>query len=249
VTLSTGVTLNFGVDADGKLWHHRVVTGTTSYWRSLGDQDLVGPVSAVPVQQGVQIFARDTAGAVRTALYANDGSMSAWTNLGGAGIVDRPAAIVYPGYRMRVFVRGGDGIVQTKLQDVGGAWPADWEPVGSFAAVGAPAAILDPVLGRVAVVARGADNEVYRVFETAQGTGAWKEWLRVNTEQSDPAASDPTVAPLTTADGQTWVIVYRNANDAVRVYERGPAPGLQARAAKAAAEFTGHTLPAPPAVN
>ena len=162
------------------------------------------------------------------------------------------AAIVYPGYRVRVFVRSGDGTVQTKLQDVGGAWAADWEPVGSFAAAGAPAAILDPVLGRVTVVARGTDNEVYRAFETAQGSGAWNEWLPVSTDFLDPAASDPTVTPITTSAGQTWVIVFRNANDAVRVYERRSVTGQQARAAKtakAASEFVGHTLPAPPAVN
>lgn len=250
VTLSSGATVNLGVDDDGKLWHHRVVTGSTSYWRSLTDQDLVGPVTVAPVQQGVQIFARDTAGAVRTALYANDGSLSAWTNLGGGGIVDRPAAVVYPGYRLRVFARGGDGTVFSKLQNVGGTWPADWETVGSFTAAGAPAAILDPVQGRVAVVARGTDNEVYRVFETAQGSGVWGEWSRLNPDVADPAASDPTVAPITNSAGQIWVIVFRNANDATRVYERQlPTTALRAKASKAAPEFVGRTLPAPPDAN
>ena len=73
VTLAGGTTVVLAVDDEGKLWHYRPV-GSTSYWRSLGDQDLVGPVTTVAVQQGVQLFARDTAGAIRTALYATDGS-------------------------------------------------------------------------------------------------------------------------------------------------------------------------------
>lgn len=247
VTLANNVTVVFAVDADGKLWHYRPVT-STSYWRNLGDQDLVGPVVTAPVANGVQLFARDTAGAIRTALYATDGSISAWTSLGGAGITDRPAVVVYPGSRLRVFVRTADGTVQTKLQETNGTWPADWTSVGTFTAAGAPAAILDPVLGRVAVVARNAaDNEVYRVFETGQGTGAWGDWELINQDTSDPAATDPTVAPFTNSSGQTWVIVYRNTNDATRVYDRKvPTLALRAKTATGAPGFTGHTLPAPP---
>ncbi|MEU4218226.1 hypothetical protein [Actinoplanes sp. NPDC026623] len=246
VTLANGTTVIFAVDDEGKLWHYRPVT-STSYWRSLGDQDLVGAVVAAPVQQGVQLFARDTAGALRTALYAVDGSLSAWTSLGGAGIADSPSVVVYPGYRMRVVVRAGDGTVQTKLQETGGGWPAAWDTVGDFAAVGAPAAILDPVLGRVAVVARGTDSEVHRVFETGQGTGSWGDWAPVNADTADPAATDPTVVPFTNGSGQSWMIVYRNANDATRVYSRQvPAAALRAKASTAEPRFERHAVPAPP---
>ena len=249
VTLANGTTVIFAVDDEGKLWHYRPVT-STSYWRSLGDQDLVGPITTVAVQQGVQLFARDTTGAIRTALYATDGSMSAWTTVGGTGIADRPAVVVYPGYRLRVFVRAGDGTVQTKLQDTTGGWPADWDTVGAFTVAGAPAAILDPVLGRLAVVARGTDGEVYRVFEAGQGTGTWGNWALVNPDVSDPAATDPTVVPFTNGSGQSWLIVFRNANDATRVYQRQvPTAALQAKSATAAPAFAGHTLPMPPDAN
>ena len=249
VTLANGTTVIFAVDDEGKLWHYRPVT-TTSYWRSLGDQDLVGPVSTAPVEQGVQLFARDTTGAIRTALYATDGSMSAWTSLGGTGIADNPAVVVYPGYRLRVFVRAADGTVQTKLQETAGGWPAGWDTVSAFTSAGAPAAILDPVLGRIAVVARGTDGEVYRVFEAGQGTGTWGSWALVNPDVSDPATTDPTVVPFTNSSGQSWLIVYRNANDATRVYQRQvPTAALRAKSATAAPDFAGHTLPMPPDAN
>jgi hypothetical protein len=246
VTLADNTTVVFAVDSDGSLWHYRPASNMGP-WRNLGDQDLVGPVTTASMQQGVQLFARDMTGAIRTALYANDGSMSAWTSLGGTGITDRPAVVVYPGPRLRVFVRAADGSVQTKLQEVDGSWPADWSTVGTFTAAGAPAAILDPVLGRTAVVARGVDNEMYRVFEAGQGTGTWSDWGRVDTEVSDPAATDPTVVPFTNGSGQSWAIVYRNANDATRLYNRQvPSLALQAKAATGAPGFTRHTLPAPP---
>jgi hypothetical protein len=245
VTLSTGVVVGFGVDADGALWHHRIVTGTTSYWRNLGDQDLAGPVVAVPVAQGQQLFARDRSGAVRTVLYANDGATGAWTDLGGTGVTDRPAVVAYPGSRLRVFVRAADGTIQTKAQDSTGAWPADWETIGTVAAAGAPAAILDPVLGRTAVVVRGTDNELYRVFETAAGSNTWGGWSRVNPDTTDQVATDPTIVPLRNGSGQTWVIVFRTVNDATRVYTR-EIPGATRKKASTAT-FAGHTLPAPPA--
>lgn len=250
ITLATGTTINLAVDSDGALWHHRVVTGTTSYWRNLGDQNLVGPVTAVPVAQGQQLFARDTSGAVRTVLYANDGTMGSWVNLGGNGVADRPAVVAYPGPRLRSVVRAADGTIQTKIQNTDGSWPADWETVGgTFLAQGAPAAILDPVLGRTALVARGADNEIYSVFETSAGSGTWGEWNRVS-EASDPSASDPTVTPVRNGSGQSWLIVWRNQNDATRVFWRDPTTTpLQARSKAAASgpvTFTGRTLPAPP---
>ncbi|WP_285679795.1 hypothetical protein [Actinoplanes sp. NBRC 103695] len=250
ITLSTGTTINLAVDSDGALWHHRVVTGTTSYWRNLGDQDLVGPVTAVPVAQGQQLFARDTSGAVRTVLYANDGTMGAWVNLGGNNVTDRPAVVAYPGPRLRAVVHAADGTIQTKIQNTDGSWPADWETVGgTFTFVGAPAAILDPVLGRTALVARGTDNEIYAAFETSAGSGTWGQWNRVS-ENSDPAASDPTVTPVRNGSGQSWLIVWRNPNDATRVFWRDPATTPPAGKSKAATSgpvtFTGHTLPAPP---
>lgn len=233
--LSDGGTVLFAVDVDGRLWHERqAATG----WRSLGDAGLTGPVTAVPVDTGLRLFARDSAGDVETAGYTTGGALSGWTSLGGAGSTGTPAAVVYPGYQVRLFVRAADGTIVTKMQDATGAWPAAWSSTG-FAAAGSPAAVLDPS-GRSAVVARGSDSEVYRVFETAQGSGAWGEWARISPDVSDPAAGDPTVAPFVNSSGQTWLIAFRNRNDTTRVYDRQIA-GVSALAARA--EFTGHSLP------
>lgn len=88
VTLNNGtIVVVFAVDSDGALWCYRSLGGVP-YWRNLGDQDLVGPVTAVVVPDGVQLFARDTTGAIRTAMFYAD-STSNWTSLGGAGSTGR----------------------------------------------------------------------------------------------------------------------------------------------------------------
>lgn len=203
-------------------------------------------MAAGAVQDGLRLFALDTSGNVKTAIYGTDGFLSAWTNLGGAGSTGTPAVVMAPGFRARVVVRAADGSLVTKAQDANLAFPAAWSPVGTFTAAGSPAAILDPILGRVAVVARGTDNEVYRSFETAQGSGVFGEWRQLDPAVSDPAASDPTVAPVTNSSGQSWLVVFRNLNDANRVYVRQQLTPSTARAQRTS-EFVGHTLPAPPA--
>ncbi|MGW4465964.1 hypothetical protein [Micromonospora sp. NPDC004704] len=261
--LTTGTTVLFAVDVDGKLWTY-AQTGAVPYWRNLGDQNLVGTPVLAAVNGGVQVFGVDTTGAVKTIRYATDGAVSAWTSLGGSGATGTPSVVLYPGYRLRVFVRAADGTIATKLQDAtGGTWPATWTQVGTLAAAGAPAAILDPVLGRTAVVVRGTDDTIYRSFETAQGTGAFGEWAPVF-DFPDPAATDPTVAPLTNVNGQTWIIVFRNLNNASRVYVASDLPAARSAGANAAGAkqqaaetdprattapertFRAVTLPAPP---
>jgi hypothetical protein len=244
--LATGTTVLFAVDADGQLWHYRQ-TGTSPSWQSLGDADLVGAPTLVAVPEGLRVVALDANQGMKTALYTTAGSLSGWTALGGTGLTGSPAAVAYPGPRVRVFARTADGTVVTKIQGFTGTWPADWSAVGSMPIVGSPAAILDPALGLAVVVARGADNEIYRIFEAAQGSGTWGQWARINAEVSDPSATDPTVSPFTSASGQSWLIVFRNVNNATRVYDRRlvPSTGLAARATRTPA-FTGRTLPAPP---
>ncbi|WP_285681705.1 hypothetical protein [Actinoplanes sp. NBRC 103695] len=242
VSLSTGVNVNFGIDDNGALWHHRLVTGTTSYWRNLGDQDLAGSVTAVPVTGGQQLFARDWSGAVRTVRYADDGTIGAWATIGAAGVEDKPAALL-SGSRLRVFVRAGDGSILTKIQDAAGTWPAAWQTVGTFTAAGAPVAVVDPATGRTAVVARGSDNQIHRVFEVAPDSNAWGDWAPLDPTGADVSATDPTIAPITNASGRTWAVVFRNASDATRVYVR-EVSGASKKTAPVT--FTGHSVPVPP---
>jgi hypothetical protein len=227
VRLGSGVLTQFAVDTDGKLWSYGQV-GSQSYWRNLGDQDLVGPVTVITVRDGARIFGVDGQGTAKTIEYYDDGSLSEWVSLGGTGL-SQPAVVVRPGYQLQAFARAADNTIVTKLQDAAGAWPADWQAIGgftvngepaTFAAIGAPAAILDPALGRVAVIVRGADNEIYQLWETAIGSGTWGNWDRAIGGVSDPSVTDPSVTTFTNSNGTAWLIAFRNANGAVRIYDR-----------------------------
>ena len=92
-------------------------------------------------------------GTIKTALYSTDGTLSAWVDLGG-NVTGVPAAFINQGYRTGVVARAADGALVMKKQELGGAWPATWQTVGTFTAAGSPAAIVDPALSRIAVVAR-----------------------------------------------------------------------------------------------
>ncbi|MFY1697853.1 MULTISPECIES: hypothetical protein [unclassified Solwaraspora] len=248
-TVADGTQVIFAVGDDGRLWHYRQA-GTNPAWRSLGPAELTGSVTVVPAQNGLRLLASASDGSVRTAVYSNDGVLSGWTTVGTGVTLGAIAAVVNPGYRTRVVVRADDGTVVEKLQEANGTWPANWSPVGSFSTAGTPAVILDPALGRTVIVARGVDNEIYRVFETGPGTGVWGTWAMISDYGSDPAATDPTVAPVTNSNGQTFVVVFRGINQATKVYERQSIAGIGRGEAGGSATsqltFDAHTLPAPP---
>ncbi|MEU5941351.1 hypothetical protein ABZ807_19695 [Micromonospora sp. NPDC047548] len=222
--LADGTVVQFAVDADGKLWAY-AQAGAVPYWRNLGDQNLTGQVSVVAVRDGLRVFARNGQGAVKSVLYYHDGSLSGWTDLGGTGLTGVPAVVVRPGYQLQVFVRAANGSIVAKLQDVNGVWPEDWQSIGTFApdaevvpAAGAPAAIMDPSRGRLAVVVRGTTNEIYQVWETATGTNAWGNWTK-GVDVSDPAATDPTAMSYRNVNNQAWLVAFRNFNGASRIYD------------------------------
>ncbi|GII20416.1 hypothetical protein [Planosporangium mesophilum] len=258
-TLPDGRIVLFAVDGDGVLFANQqtAVNGGYGIWAAVGSLRVAGAPAVAPSQTGLQLFARDTSGMLRTAGYEVSGSLSDWLNLGASGSTGAPSVVVYPGYRLRLFVRAADGSIATMIQDNGGAWPASWQSTGAFTAAGAPVAILDPVLGRTAVVARGTDNEIYVLWETGQDTSEWGTWGRALNPSdptfSDPAATDPTVAPVTNASGETWYIVFRNTNDTTRVYERklsAPAAAAAGTAPSATSRtpfFNGRSMPKPPA--
>ncbi|MBE1494757.1 hypothetical protein H4696_001857 [Amycolatopsis lexingtonensis] len=211
VQLSSGVTTQFGVDADGKLWTY-AQTGAVPFWRDLGGAGLTGTPVLTTVRDGVQLFLRTTTGTITTATFRTDGSLSAWTDLGGDG-TGVPAVVLYPGYRLRVFAHAADGTVVTKLQDTSGTFPQAWEPLGTFVSPGNPAAMLDPVSGLTVVLARAGDGIIYKAVETGQGTGVFKDWTFAQTEQPAPAAgTDPTFATIDNGSGQTTFFVYRTIN-------------------------------------
>ncbi|MEV6304304.1 tachylectin-related carbohydrate-binding protein [Actinoplanes sp. NPDC051861] len=246
--LSDNTAAVFATDDSGSLWFRSQdgPAGDLLPWRPLGGSNLRQLVVVAGADRSATLFASDPAGLPIYATY-RDATLSSWAPLGGITPTGPLAVITLPGRILRLFARTADGQILTQIQQsAGGGFNAVWKPVGTFAAAGPPAAVLDPELGRIAVVARGPDNAIYRVFETAQATGAWGGWERIDT-QGDPAATEPTVAEFTGTDGQqSWLIVYRNQNDSTKVYTRQAPPDAAARGtAEAVPGFTRHTLAAP----
>ncbi len=235
----------FSLGAGGGLWHLPQDGTNTPFgaWRYIGGKNLVGTPTAVALRDGLRLFALDTNGAVQTADY-RAGVLSDWTGLGGVGLTGTVSAVVYPGYRIRVFARTGAGAVVTKLADASGSFPAQWSPVGSSTVAGAPSAVLDPVAGTAAVVARGDDGRIYYSRETGQGSGEWGEW---KSESDFVSVTDPTSITYNRGNGViAWGYLVRNADGQVFLFrqERTGAAGI--RASGGAPAFTRHVLPAVP---
>jgi FG-GAP repeat len=239
----------FATDASGRLWTltQKAANGTYGVWTGHGAASLVGTPTVVKVSNGIQVFARDTAGAVKTALLSG-GTLSAWTSLGGTGLTGSPSVVVSPGFSLRVFVRAADGSIVTKKQDAAGAWPATWTQVSTFTAAGSPAALLAPVTGRTEVVARGNDGVIYSTGETSPGSGTWRDWVPVSS--FEVAVTDPTAFTVTGTSNYSWAFVFVRNDGVRRVYTVNESTsGLSAARESSgdrAPKFTGHSLPRPP---
>jgi hypothetical protein len=235
----------FTVDADGELWDlpQSGANGAFGSWQPLGTTGTSGSLAVATVQAGIAVFALDATGALRTATLSAADTLSAWTSLGGSGLTARPAGVVYPGYRLRVFVRGGDGVIVTKFQDVSGTWPADFTPVGNLVVAGSPAAVLSPATGKTEIVARTSDGNIYSTGETAQGSGAWRDWVGVLVG-GDTAATDPTALTYNPGSGPLWGFVFRNADNQSRLYNVDP--GTLATAPGTRPAFLHKEIAAPP---
>jgi hypothetical protein len=247
--------VGFAIDTAGSLWHLPIeeTQAPVLGWRSAGGAQLTGTPVVVQSWDGLQVFAVDAEGRLRSAYYRS-GSLTDFVVV-GAGVSGQPAVVVSPGFRTRVVARAADGGIVTKQQDLMGNWPDAWQRLGAFGGPGQPAAILDPVVGRTAVVARGADGDIHVSWETAQGSGSFGAWRRLGRAESeaDAAVTDPTVAPVTNSSGQTWLIAFRNRNDRTVTYWRDANAVPPVEAARAAPSsdvpaptFQERTLPAPP---
>lgn len=219
--LGNGTVVLFASDSAGKLWAYSH-SGSVPFWRGLEDKDLVpGTVRTVEVQGGVRIFGVTATGSVVTMQYYDDGGLSGWTDLGGQNLNGKPAVVLRPGFVPQLFVRGTGGVIQTKLQDQGGAWPTDWQTIGSAVAAGSPAAVKDPGSSRIAVVYLGTDGEIHRFFETTTGSNTWGEPEPIaGTGNSDPASSDPTTTTFINSNGQTFMVGFISVNSVPHFYSR-----------------------------
>ncbi|MEU5883243.1 hypothetical protein [Spirillospora sp. NPDC047279] len=244
----------FAVDGAGTLWAMPQFGANEGYreWINLGMTGLSSATTpvAVPVREGLRVFALDATGVWRTALYSR-GVLSGCESLSGPGFSGQPSVVVWPGSRTQIFVRGTDGKILTKKQDETGAFPANWTTTGDFTAIGDPAALISPITSTVEVVARGADQLVYSTGESPQGSGQWRTWVPKSSENDYLAATDPTVFSYVGTNGPRWAFLYRSDTDVTRIYVTEGSGTLAQRSADAGGqgpEFTGHTLPTAPPV-
>jgi hypothetical protein len=248
----------FSVDGQGQLWvlspdllRPGDEVGVFRTWRSLGAANLAGAPTVLAGRTAIELFGLDrTTGAVKVATYNPDGTLTAWTDLGGSGFTGEPAVVYLPGFAPRVFVRSADGVIVTKQRDLSGVWSSEWAPVSGLSTIGSPAAVLAPIQGRFELIARAADGTLWSTGETQQASGVWRPWVLVVDELGNPArsGSDPTALVYNDDRGTTWGFLVRPSNEELAFYStRQPAAGLTAGAGASAghATFARQVLPAP----
>lgn len=222
-----GLLVQFAVDAEGRPWYRIQVAANaeTLSWMPLAGSGISGPLTAVPVRDGIQLFGRNASGALSTALFKQDGTLSAWTAIGTQATTGTPSVIVYPGYRMRIFATDANGKIVTTAQSAEGGTYGAWTSVGDSAqdngtpvdplvVSGSPSAVL--TAQTVEIVVRASDGSIYNAGETSQGSGAWRPWQKVGQET---AATEPTAFTYTGASGLTWAYVFRTAANQVRIFQ------------------------------
>lgn len=245
--LPDGKLVIFALDSAGGLWHLPQDGVNTPFmgWRFVGGSGLVGTPVVITMRDGLQVFAHDTAGTLQTATY-RAGVLSDWASLGGAGLTGTPAVVLHPGYSIRVFARTAQGYIVTKRQNSTGDFESAWTQLGSLVTAGSPSALLSPAEGRMEVVVRTADGDVYNTGETAVGSGVWREWQNTLGENDVPAATDPVAFSYNDGNPQ-WGYVSKTVEGSLLVHVARASAGLtRADSPKPGPAFTGHRLPAPP---
>ncbi|URN14816.1 MULTISPECIES: tachylectin-related carbohydrate-binding protein [Streptomyces] len=243
----TGLMTQFALDANGRPWYRIQQRANVDFmgWSQLSGSGFTGPLTAVTVRDGIQLFGRKADGTLATALFKEGGTLSAWASLGAQTVAGTPSVVIYPGYRMRVFATDADGNVVTTGQSVeGGAYEA-WETVAGVTAQGSPSAVISPLTGLTEIVVRGTDGYVHNTGETTQGSAVWRTWQQVGYETS---ATEPTAFTYTSPTGPTWAYTFRTADNQTRIYQVQQTSALSVTRTRAdAPSFRGGRLPAPPA--
>jgi hypothetical protein len=239
-TLDNGRPAVIGIGGTGELAVlPQATTGKFGAWQGTGIAGLAGDPVAVTVAGGTRIFARDTDGNLHTALYAGL-ALTGCGPVGDAIIEGSPSVIVYPGSRLRVFATTPDKQIVTIGQDLNGAFDTTWTAVPATGVAGAPAAVLDPITGRITVAARNDDGAIWAATETVQGSNTYGEWAAIGQQN---AYTDVTVVPYSGGNGSTYLFTYRDQNNVQRILT----VNLEARAALAKAgsvrSFTEKSLP------
>ncbi|MFF7204808.1 tachylectin-related carbohydrate-binding protein [Streptomyces sp. NPDC008141] len=238
----SGALALFAVDADGKAWYRIQTNGDYMGWMPLPGAAFSGPLSAVPVRNGSQLFGRSTAGLITTATLQEDGTLSAWATVGTQTITGPPTVLSMPGSRIRVFATDPNGTVVTTAQSTEGGPFSAWSSLEGVTAAGPPSVVPRPSDGYLQVVVRGADNRVHTTGATSASGTTWRPWSEA---VSDELATDPTAFVYSTGSFDNWAFTFRNANNQPMVYNLNTGGLDAARSAGGKPSFTRHVFEAP----
>ncbi|MFI9584053.1 tachylectin-related carbohydrate-binding protein [Streptomyces sp. NPDC052236] len=226
----SGLMVQFASDASGKPWYRIQQRANVDFmgWTPLAGSGFTGPFTAMTVRDGVQLFGKNASGTLSTALFKETGSLSAWTSLGSPVFTGTPSVVVYPGYRLRLFVTDNLGNVHTTAQSAEGSTYPAWTqldsaaheagnptPIEPLVVSGSPSAVLSPASGRTEIIVRGADGFMYNTGETTQGSGVWRTWQQISQESS---TTEPTAFTYTNTPGATWAYSFRTSDNQTRLY-------------------------------
>ncbi|MFF3291774.1 tachylectin-related carbohydrate-binding protein [Streptomyces sp. NPDC003023] len=240
-----GLLVQVAADADGRPWYRIQQRANVDFmgWTKLAGTGFQGPLTAVTVRDGIQLFGKAADGTLSTALLGEDGSLSSWTSLGAQAVTGTPSVVVYPGYRLRVFATDGLGKVVTTVQAAESGPYGAWTTVDGLTADGSPSAVISPLTGLTEITVRGADGYIHNTGETTQGSGTWRAWQQPAYEVS---ATEPTAFTYTNAAGPTWAYSFRTADNQTRVYQVQQTSALSTmRAQDEKPAFAGTALTAP----
>ncbi|MFI1397378.1 tachylectin-related carbohydrate-binding protein [Streptomyces sp. NPDC020681] len=230
----TGLMTQFAVDANGKPWYRIQQRANVDFmgWMPLSGSGLSGPLTAVTVRDGIQLFGTNADGTLSTALFKEAGTLSAWASLGTQAVTGTLSPVVYPGYRIRVFATDANGKVVTAVQAAEGGAYGEWSVLPDVAkepgapdplpdplvANGSPSTVISPLTGNTELVVRGSDGYIYNTGETTQGSGEWRTWQRLT---FDTSATDPVAFTYSVGGGLTWAYAYRTADNQVNIAKVG----------------------------
>ncbi|MEU6339614.1 tachylectin-related carbohydrate-binding protein [Streptomyces sp. NPDC046977] len=206
----------FVIDSDGTPWYALQARANVDYlgWIQLPGNGFAGPLTAVTVRNGIQLFGTGADGQLRTATF-QAGTLTAWTTIGTQKITGAPSVVVHPDRRLGVFARGTDGHVVSTVQTAeGSAFPA-WTQVADLTATGAPSAVLDSATGYTQVVARAADGTIRHTHESTRGT--YSTWQASTQAGAEVSATDPTAFTYTAGTTSTWAYAVRTDAGTVHV--------------------------------
>jgi acylphosphatase len=174
--------------------------GTWSGWTSLGGAMLRSPAAITNTNGTVEAFVIGTDNGVWHIWQTSPGgSWSSWDGLGGS-IGGNPVALSNTSSGLaEIFGLGTDGAIWNISHPSGSGW-SGWTSLGGFL-TSDPSAAFD-TNGITEVFARGGDNGLWRITNTASGppTG-WNSWLPLN----GTLANGPTAA--VNQDGRIAIFV------------------------------------------